>query len=96
MAKKYVIAIDHGTDTQRNAITNYLRPLGGFWHWMADLWLFIPNMPTQHNAASIRNGIREVAPTVPAIVLPVEVSATPDWSGQFPTKWAEWLQSFWH
>jgi hypothetical protein len=94
---KFAIAAMHATEVQRNGITDYLRQLGGYWHWMPDFWLL--NSPVDRQPSEIRDAILEAYPNVKLLVLRVVIPDGEHWAGTFPTglaeQWSEWLNQEW-
>ena len=94
---KLIVVVMNATAAQRNEITNYLGQLGGYWHWMPDVWLL--NTPVPQNPAEIRDSLFHSYPALVTLVLRVNVPVGGDWAGVFPSEesdqWSEWLNQFW-
>lgn len=93
----FIIAVDEATAEQRDAISEYLGGLGGYWHWMPDFWL--ANTNEEKTQIVVRDVIHKKCPSLVCIVLKVDVPDSTSWAGAFPKgqskKWAEWLKSHW-
>jgi hypothetical protein len=94
---KFAITAMNASARQRDGITNYLKQLGGYWHWMPDFWLL--NSPIDREPSSIRDAIHKAYPDVILIVLKVITPQGEHWAGVFPDaaaeQWSEWLNQEW-
>lgn len=91
-----VVAVEDTSAEQRNIISAYLEEIGGYWHWMQNLWLVKTN--EERSAPEVRDAIYSKTSSVICIV--VELDNGPGWAGTFPVadadKWAAWLNENWH
>jgi hypothetical protein len=93
-----VVGIMNATGEQRNELNEYLATIGGYWHWMPDLWLV--NTNGDEDPAEVRDAIHAQHPTLVCLVLKLDLpEGRRNWAGSFPTnevdKWADWLNEFW-
>lgn len=93
-----VVGITEATAQQRDAISRYLGSLGGYWHWMPDLWLV--NTTGNTEPSEVRDFIHREYPSLVCIVLKVHIPVGDNnWASVFPggqsSKWANWLNKFW-
>ena len=93
----FIIAVANATTEQRDGLTRYVGTLGGYWHWMPDLWLL--NTPGDEDIFDIRDSLNRNQPLLVCLVLKVTVQTAYDWAGVFPTEaaaqWSEWLNKYW-
>jgi len=94
----FIIAVENCTADQRNEISKYVGKIGGYWHWMSDLWLV--NTYGDDSAADMRDAIQAKAGSPICIVLKVNLPpGSVNWAGLFPTdkskRWADWLNKTW-
>lgn len=98
MSKKFIIACTEPLTEKRNAVSKFLETKGGYWHWLPDFWIFIPNNPAEYDADSLAQAVhRRVGANVSLLVLDVDVPPGGSWQG-FASKdenWKEWLQQNW-
>jgi hypothetical protein len=93
-----VVGVTNANGEQRNAINEYLGTIGGFWHWMPDLWL--ANTNGDEKPMEVRDAIHAQNPTLICIVLKFDLpEGHRNWAGAFPSgkadEWASWLNEFW-
>ncbi len=90
--RRFVIAIDEGTQEERNAITGYLKGKVGWWHWLADVWL-VATSKQDVDVNSLRIALKKMAPGKNVIVLSVD--GDHDWAGFMPKLSHEWFRKNW-
>jgi hypothetical protein len=90
--KKFIVIVPNVSIDLQNIITNSFRINEfGFWHWSSDTWLIVSTIEGL-NAASLRNKIMDLHPSLIIVVLEVNGGM---WALNGPTRWTEWFQQSW-
>jgi len=99
MSKRYMIALDSGTEKQNDAFIEYINKNGiGWWHWINNFWLLVDTRD-KLSATIIRDELDVIYPNVSKIVF--ELSGGNDtWSGFGPSSknsnMFTWLKGSWN
>ena len=95
MSQKLIIALDAGTPTQRDVVTDYIRDKGWkVWHWVADLWL-LADVPPEASPGTLWADLT-ASPSLRSakgLVMRVDPELT-HWGGNDPASWV-WMKENW-
>lgn len=97
--RRFVIGVSSVTPDQEKAIQEYLGSLGGWWHWISNMWLLASNSDSSELSASrIAGMIIVLAPESRAVVF--EFPEDINWALYGKTKeererMGAWLRSSW-
>jgi hypothetical protein len=93
--KKFIIATDHASPEQQNAITNHVKAMGwGYWHWFEDLWL-LENVPDMWTPASIHTIFIREAILQECTIMIMNVSDPISYWGNSPQESWSWMLEKW-
>jgi hypothetical protein len=91
--KCFVVVASTTNPAQQDEITNYVKNVFGFWHWIPGFWVLMTT-DDNHTSQTVRNTLRDIVPGVGVLVLAVKPVAE-DWAAWGPPQWGQWFNDYW-
>ena len=95
MKRFFIIGVDPTTKEQSEAITNWVKAKGAWWHWIDGMWLMVSS-DQSISVTTIRDQLKAMADGVYSLVIEVDPK---NWSGFGPNSekrnMFEWIHKHW-
>ena len=98
MMRRFVIGIDSLSTEQEAEFHRFLRDHGTWWHWISNMWLFVPKKEATIDVNAIREAVKKIDGGVRLFVM--EISEDVDWVARGRpnaqgSRMGDWLSKQW-